>query len=118
MVTNNYLLMHTFLLLLIFAGCFLWYSSSEKVKIQQLPTLAITCLKHKTLSRILGIVLLSLSWGLTMYVQGILSGTLAFGAYIMGFFSLIVLLWPYRYLQWSQLLFVMILAFIFEIIIF
>jgi len=97
--------MYTFLLLLIFTGSFFWYCSSEKVKITQGP-------------RILAIVLLGLAWILTIYLQGILSGTLAFGAYTMGFFSLVVLLWPYRYFQWKQLTAVLLIALLFEFFIF
>lgn len=66
----------------------------------------------------MAIVLLGLSWILTIYLQGILSGTLAFGAYTMGFFSLIVLLWPYHYFQWEQLTIVFLTALIFETLIF
>lgn len=110
--------MYTFLLFFIFAGCFLWYSSSTKVKLQHGPGLLLTLSSDKKRAKITAITLLTISYLGTMYLQGIITGTLAFVAYIMGFFSLIVLLWPYRYLQWSQLLFVMILAFIFEIIIF
>ncbi|MDF2476369.1 MAG: hypothetical protein K0S24_1852 [Sphingobacterium sp.] len=110
--------MYTFLLLLIFAGSYCWYSSSEKVKIQKGPALVLSCVKDKTRSRILGIALLILSWILTIYLQGILAGTLAFGAYSMGFFSMIVLLWPYRYFQWKQLTVVFIIALLLETIIF
>ncbi|MDR2270620.1 MAG: hypothetical protein LBF27_06910 [Sphingobacterium sp.] len=110
--------MYTFLLLLIFAGSFFWYCSSEKVKIKHGPSALLTLVNDKTRSRILGIVLLGLSWLLTMYLQGLLSGTLAFGAYAMGFFSLIVLLWPYRYFQWRQLAFVFLFSLFLETIIF
>ncbi|WP_426790052.1 hypothetical protein [Sphingobacterium sp. WOUb80] len=110
--------MYTFLLLLIFAGSFFWYCSSEKVKIAQGPNLLLNLAKDKNRSRILAIVLLGLSWIWTMYLQGILSGTLAFGAYTMGFFSLIVLLWPYRYFQWKQLTVIFLIALFFEFFIF
>ncbi|WP_394676777.1 hypothetical protein [uncultured Sphingobacterium sp.] len=110
--------MYTFLLLTIFTGSLFWYCSSEKVNIEKSHKLILTFAKDKTRSKILGIVLLGLSWILTMYLQGLLSGTLAFGAYTMGFFSLIVLLWPYRYFQWKQLTIVFLLALIFETLIF
>jgi len=110
--------MYTFLLLLIFAGSFFWYCSSEKVKIQHGPSALLTLVNDKTRARILGVVLLGFSWALTMYFQGTLSGTLAFGAYAMGFFSLIVLLWPYRYFQWKQLTIVFLIALLLETIIF
>lgn len=110
--------MYTILLLLIFAGSFFWYSSSEKVKIKHAPALILPLVSDKIRAKILAIVLLGLSWVLTMYLQGLLSGTLAFGAYVMGFFSLIVLLWPYRYFQWKQITVVFIIALFFETIIF
>lgn len=110
--------MYTILLLLIFAGSFFCYGSSEKVKIQHGPSALLTLVNDKTRSRILGIFLLGLSWVLTMYLQGFLSGTLAFGAYVMGFFSMIVLLWPYRYFQWKQITVVFIITLFFETIIF
>ncbi|WP_293899189.1 hypothetical protein [Sphingobacterium sp. UBA5670] len=110
--------MYTFLLLLIFTGSFFWYCSSEKVKITQGPNLLLNLAKDKNRSRILAIVLLGLAWILTIYLQGILSGTLAFGAYTMGFFSLVVLLWPYRYFQWKQLTAVLLIALLFEFFIF
>ncbi|PUV22981.1 hypothetical protein [Sphingobacterium athyrii] len=110
--------MYTILLLLIFAGSFFWYSSSEKVKIKHAPALILPLMGDKIRAKILSIVLLGLSWVLTMYLQGLLSGTLAFGAYSMGFFSLIVLLWPYRYFQWKQLAFVFLFSLFLETIIF
>lgn len=110
--------MYTFLLLIIFAGSFFWYCSSEKVKIKQAPPLIQPLVNDKIRAKILAIVLLGLSWIVTMYLQGILAGTFAFGAYTMGFFSLIVLLWPYRYFQWKQLTIVFLLALIFETLIF
>jgi len=110
--------MYTFLLLAIFTGSFFWYGSSEKVKIQHGSSALLTLVNDKTRSRILAIVLLSISWLWTMYLQGTLSGTLAFGAYVMGFFSLIVLLWPYRYFQWKQITVVFLIALFFETIIF
>lgn len=110
--------MYTFLLLIIFTGSFFWYCSSEKVNIKQGKPSVLALVKDKNRSRILAIVLLSLSWILTMYLQGILSGTLAFGAYTMGFFSLIVLLWPYRYFHWKQLTVVLLIALFLEFFIF
>ncbi|QIH31547.1 hypothetical protein [Sphingobacterium sp. DR205] len=110
--------MYTFLLLLIFAGSFFWFCSSEKVKIKHAPALILPLVSDKMRAKILGIVLLGLSWVLTMYLQGLLSGTLAFGAYSMGFFSLIVLLWPYHYFQWKQLTVVFLVALLLETIIF
>lgn len=110
--------MYTFLLLIIFTGSFFWYCSSEKVNIEKSHNLVLTLVKDKIRSRILAIILLGLAWIMTMYLQGILSGTLAFGAYTMGFFSLIVLLWPYRYFRWQQLTLVVLLALIFETMIF
>ncbi|WP_333575931.1 hypothetical protein [Sphingobacterium sp.] len=112
------LIMYTFLLLLVFTGSFFWYCSSEKVNIKQGPPSILILVKDKNRSRILAIVLLGLAWILTIYLQGILSGTLAFGAYTMGFFSLIVLLWPYHYFQWKQLTIVFLIALIFETLIF
>jgi hypothetical protein len=70
--------MYTFLLLTIFTGSLFWYCSSEKVNIEKSHKLILTFAKDKTRSKILGIVLLGLSWILTMYLQGLLSGTLAF----------------------------------------
>lgn len=110
--------MYTFLLLAIFTGSFFWYGSSKKVHIKQAPSFLLALVKDKSRSRILAIVLLSISWLWTMYLQGTLSGTLAFGAYVMGFFSLIVLLWPYRYFQWKQITVVFLIALFFETIIF
>ena len=110
--------MYTILLLLIFAGSFFWYCSSEKVKIKHAPALILPLVSDKIRAKILGIVLLGLSRVLTMYLQGLLSGTLAFGAYSMGFFSLIVLLWPYHYFQWKQLTVVFLVALLLETIIF
>ncbi len=110
--------MYTILLLLIFAGSFFWYCSSEKVKIKHAPALILPLVSDKIRAKILGTVLLGLSWVLTMYLQGLLSGTLAFGAYSMGFFSLIVLLWPYHYFQWKQLTVVFLAALLLETIIF
>lgn len=74
--------------------------------------------KNKSRSRLLAMVILGLSWIWTMYLQGVLSGTLAFGAYTIGFFSLIVLLWPYRYFQWRQLTVILLLSLFFELFVF
>lgn len=74
--------------------------------------------KNKSRSRLLAMVILGLSWIWTMCLQGVLSGTLAFGAYTMGFFSLIVLLWPYRYFQWRQLTVILLLSLFFELFVF
>ncbi|WP_282638553.1 hypothetical protein [Sphingobacterium thalpophilum] len=110
--------MYTFLLLLIFTGCFSWYCSSEKVKLSHGPWLAIRLSKDKKRAKILGLALLLPAYIATLYLQGLLSGTLAFGAYTMGFFSLIVLLWPYRYFQWQQLTALLMIALILELLIF
>jgi len=74
--------------------------------------------QNKSRARLLAMAVLSLSWIWTMYLQGVLSGTLAFGTYTMGFFSLIVLLWPYRYFQWKQLTVILLLSLFFELFVF
>ncbi len=110
--------MYTLLLLLIFAGSFCWYCSSEKVRIKTGASFIVALAKNKSRSRLMAMVILGLSWIWTMYLQGVLSGTLAFGAYTMGFFSLIVLLWPYRYFQWRQLTVILLLSLFFELFVF
>ncbi len=110
--------MYTLLLFIVFIGCFFWYCSSSKVKLQYAPAVVLRLSKDKKRARTLGIFLLAIAYLFTLYLQGLLTGTLAFVTYVMGFFSLIVLLWPYRYFKWRQILFVGILSLILEIIIF
>lgn len=110
--------MYTLLLLIIFVGCWLWYCSSSKVNVQQMPAIISSFLQDKGRSKTLGIVLLAVAYIFNMYLQGLLTGTLAFVTYVMAFFSLIVLLRPYRYFQLRHIALIGILSLILEIIIF
>jgi len=110
--------MYTLLLLFIFTGSFFWYCSSAKVHIKPGSSFMIALIQNKSRARLLAMAVLSLSWIWTMYLQGALSGTLASGTYTMGFFSLIVLLWPYRYFQWKQLTVILLLSLFFELFVF
>jgi len=110
--------MYTFLLFIIFCACYLWYYTSSKIKTNSTLTFVQRLVQNKTTARYIATALLAVAYGMDIYLQGLLSGTLAFVAYVMGFFALIVLLAPYKYLQIKQVGFLLVIGLALEFLVF
>lgn len=86
------------------AGSYLIYCSSKKMKAAHnagdtfLKAIPVEYLKP------VGMIILLISATLTMKEQGVEAGAFAFIVYLMGSFSLVNLLLPYKELKWFHLL--------------
>lgn len=110
--------MYSVLLLLSFAAFYCFYLSSQKIKVTIELPVSVYLRQHPYTSRTLGYFLLFVSWVTFANLQGLGSGTFAAVVYFMAFGSLVVLLTPYRYLNWKQIILIVLVCSLFEMFVF
>ncbi|MBP1839506.1 hypothetical protein [Formosa algae] len=106
--------MISFAILLVIIGFYLLYLTSEKIDVPKLFGFENYMLQHKSISKILGIALLSVSSVLTVFEFGLGAGIFLFFIYLMTFASLIVLLSPLKLFNFKLLFIGIALCFAFE----
>lgn len=74
--------------------------------------------QHPFVAKALGYFLLFVSWIVFANLQGLGAGTFAAIVYFMTFGSLIILLAPYRYLNWGYILCIVLLCGVIEFFVF
>jgi len=110
--------MYSTICLLIFTAFYLFYNTSQKRKNEPKPQWAKALAARRSLSRSGSILLLIAAWIIVANLQGLGAGTFAFGTYLMAMASLIVLINPFRYLQWKHVLGIFVCCLFFECLIF
>lgn len=110
--------MYTTITLFIFIAFLLLYNTSKKNKWENKPAIAIKLEKQLALSRAISLLLFLLAGILLVNQNGVLSGVFSLLVFLMAMGNLIVLLFPFRYLSVSQLLFIFVLFVGFEQFIF
>lgn len=110
--------MYSILFILITVGTLLFYAASAKVKTQDKPQWIRGLAGKPVLARGIGAGVFLIGWSVAGYCQGPGAGTFAMVAYLMGSYSLVVLLKPFRCFSVSSLAIVAGVAFFLETVIF
>lgn len=110
--------MYAIIVLFIFIAFFLLYNTSKKGKWGDKPVWAIYFEKQKRLSVAISAILMLLACIMLVYDNGIVSGIFSFMVIVMTMGSLIVLLFPFRYLSLRQTVLLFLLCLVFEQLIF
>lgn len=99
-------------------AAFLFYHSSEKVKFVNRPLWLEKFSKQRSLIRGFSLLLFLLCGVVITVVQGIGAGSFALIVYIMGAFSLVILLAPYALFRWYQMALLFVFSLSLELFIF
>lgn len=91
--------MYTFIALLFFGGCYLFYTTSKKRNTTIKTRWERYFATHPARSKLLGALLFFTGWVFLATAMGFGAGTFAVLAYIMCFGSAIVLLAPFNYFR-------------------
>lgn len=110
--------MFSLLLLLSFAAFYCFYLSSRKIKIVTTVPISMYLNQHPFSAKMLGYALCFVSWIVFANLQGLGAGTFAAIVYFMAFGSLIILLAPYRYLNWTYIMCIVLLCSLIEFFVF
>jgi len=110
--------MYTIILLLIFIAFLLLYNTSKKSSWTDKPIWAANLEQRKMLSVVISTILLLIACILLVCYNGMTSGIFSFIVMIMTIGSLIVLLFPFRYLSAKQTVLLFLLFAVFEQLIF
>jgi hypothetical protein len=110
--------MYTTIILLIFIAFLILYNTSMKSRWADKPLWADNLEKQKMLSGVISGILLVIACSLLVYDNGITSGMFSFIVILMSMGSLIVLLFPFRYLSARQTVLLFLLFAVFEQLIF
>ncbi len=110
--------MYSLLFLVLFIGCYIFYTTSKKAKLGKVPAGVLRLAQPAKKAKAITSVIFALSWVVIITDQGFGSGTFAFGGYIMTILCVVILLNPLNYIHWTHLLGVFILSFLIETFIF
>lgn len=109
--------MYSLIILLLFAGTYLMYCSSKKMKCyHQIDKTFLKKLSPTTI-KVSGLLLMIISAVLTIIKQGHEAGALAFMVYLMAALSTIILLTPYKTLNWKHVMILFCISLTLEILI-
>lgn len=109
--------MYSLIVLLLFAGTYLMYCSSKKMKCYHQIEKSFLKQLSPPMLKVSGLLLMIISAVLTIMKQGYEAGALAFMVYLMAALSIVNLLIPYRILDWKHVLILFCISFTMEILI-
>lgn len=110
--------MYSILFSIMLFAAFLFYHSSEKVKFANRPLWLEKFSKQRNLIKGGSLLLILLCGVAITMVQGIGAGSFALIVYMMGAFSLVILLAPYALFRWYQLALLFVFSLSLELFVF
>jgi hypothetical protein len=110
--------MYTNIIFLVFIAFLFFYNTSKKNNWSDKPEWARHLANRKSQSVFLAAMILTLACGLLIYLNGTVAGIFSFIVIIMAMGSLIVLLFPFRYLSFRHVTLVYFVLIVFELLIF
>lgn len=107
--------MITFIFGLFFFGCFLWYNRSKKVKFLNRPIWLDRIMTNNKTYHILIVSIIVVTLLCLTIIKGIAAGLFAWIVLVMGFLSLIVLIYPFQYMKSKSILMILSVCLLIEI---
>lgn len=96
--------MYSIAILLLFIAFLIFYNTSKKSNWADKPAWATTYGKQKQVSLLLSAILMLISCGLLIYLDGTVAGIFSFVVITMAMGNVIVLLFPFRYVSISHVI--------------
>ncbi|QDO92562.1 hypothetical protein FNB79_00710 [Formosa sediminum] len=109
--------MITLSILLVIIAFYLHYTTSQKMKSENVLGIEPLLNQHTNLCKILSYILLSISCILTINVFGLAAGMFSFVIYLMTFGSLIILLVPLQLFNYKSLSLFTLMCFVLEFVV-
>lgn len=107
--------MITFIFGLFFFGCFLWYNRSKKVNFLNRPIWLDRIMTNNKIYHILIVSIIVVTLLCLTIIKGIAAGLFAWIVFVMGFLSLIVLIYPFQYMKSKSILMILSVCLLIEI---
>ncbi len=107
--------MYSIILGMILVAAFIWFNTSKKVKFPRRTAWLEKIVSNRRRAQIICTILTIFSLLFIVCLQGIGAGIFAWIIYCMGLLSLVVLLFPYQYIKYKHVLFLIIFCLILEL---